>query len=285
MTMRNLSGRTALVTGATSGIGYPTALGLARMKAHVFIHGRTAESAARAARQLVADMPEAKVSAVFGDLADLDQVRNLATQVQSQTSTLDILINNAGGIQPARIETAQGFETQFAVNQLAPFLLTQRLYDLLLASSGAARVVNVASRAHYRGKTDIDDLNWKKRPYSGWQAYSDSKLACVATTIAWARRVEAKDICFNAVHPGVIGSSFGKGWPLLSFAVTLARPFLLSNEEGAKTSLHVATSPEVEGVSGGYFSHSLPQEPLKRALDPAFQNDIWERSAAMCGIG
>lgn len=285
MSLRNLSGLTALVTGATSGIGYETALGLAKMHARVIVHGRSASSAQSAAVAIRAAQADAEVETVHGDLADLDAVRDLAVDISSLAPALDMLVHNAGCITKARVATPQGHETQLAVNHLAPFLLTQRLFDNLLAARGVARVVHVASRAHYRGHTDLDDLNWTRRDYSGWGAYADSKLAMVASSIAWSKRIGMDRICFHAVHPGVVGSNFGRGWGWLELGMKLVRPFLLSNEAGARTSLYCAVSPDLEGRSGGYYSNCNPQTPLARACDPAFQNALWEKTAALCGLG
>jgi retinol dehydrogenase 12 len=284
MAKRDLTGKTALVTGATCGIGFATAVGLVRLHAHVLLHGRTQSSADLAAGNLRALVPDADVVAVSADLADMAAIRTLAIDVQAKAPVLDILINNAGCITTARHESADGMELQLAVNHVAPFLLTQRLLDQLMAGNTPGRVINVCSKLHFNGKLDLTDLHWSRRPYKGFQAYADSKFALAATTHCWSRRVAPERVTFNSLHPGVVGSNFGGKNTWFAFAMPLLRLFLSSNEEGAKTSLHLACAPEVAGLSGYYFDHGNARAAHPAALDPQLQDDVWDKTARMCGL-
>ncbi len=284
MAKRNLTGKTALVTGATSGIGFETAVGLARLHGRVLLHGRTDDSAKDAAGKLRAIVPEADVVAVSADLADTAAIRTLAIDVQAKAPVLDILINNAGCITTARHESADGMELQLAVNHVAPFLLTQRLLDQLMAGDMPGRVINVCSRLHFNAKLDLNDLHWSRRPYKGVQAYADSKFALAATTHCWSRRIAPECVTFNSLHPGVVGSNFGSKTTWFGFLIRLLRPLLTSNEDGAKTSLHLASAPEVAGLSGYYFDHGNARAAHPAALDPQLQDDLWNKTAHMCGL-
>jgi NAD(P)-dependent dehydrogenase (short-subunit alcohol dehydrogenase family) len=284
MAKRDLTGKTALVTGATSGIGFATAVGLAQLHAHVLLHGRTSASAIAAAEKLRAAVPQAVVEPVAADLSDLNAVRHLAIEVLAKSPVLDILINNAGCITTRRRESADGMELQLAVNHVAPFLLTQKLLDPLMAGSVPGRVINVSSRLHFKGKPDLTDLHWSRRPYKGFQAYADSKFAMTALTHCWSRRIAAEKVTFNSVHPGLVGSNIGGRDTWFAFAVPLLRPFMLSNDAGAKTSLHLACAPDVAMLSGYYFDHGNARAAHPAALDATLQDDLWDKTARMCGL-
>lgn len=284
MAKRDLTGKTALVTGATSGIGFATAVGLARLHARLLLHGRTHSSADFAANKLRTLVPNADVVAVAADLADMSAIRSLAIDVQAKAPVLDILINNAGCITTARHESVDGMELQLAVNHVAPFLLTQRLLDQLMAGNAPGRVINVCSKLHFNGKPDLADLHWSRRRYKGFQAYADSKFALAATTHCWSRRIAPERVTFNSLHPGVVGSNFGDKNTWFGFAMPLLRLFLTSNEEGAKTSLHLACAPEVAGLSGYYFDHGNARVAHPATLDPQLQDDLWDKTARMCSL-
>jgi retinol dehydrogenase 12 len=284
MAKRDLTGKTALVTGATSGIGYATALGLAQLHARVLIHGRSEERAEAAAASLRAAVPEAEIEIVAADLADMAALRRMAIEVQAKAPVLHILINNAGTITTKRQESVDGLEYQLAVNHVAPFLLTQRLLDSLTAGTSASRVINVCSKLHFNGKLDMSDLHWSGRPYKGFQAYADSKFALAALTNAWSRRVQPEKATFNSLHPGLIGSNFGGKNTWFAFAMPLLKKFMLSNEEGAKTSLHLASAPDVGLLSGYYFDHGNARAAHPAALDARLQDDLWDKTARMCGL-
>jgi NAD(P)-dependent dehydrogenase (short-subunit alcohol dehydrogenase family) len=284
MAKRDLTGKTALVTGATSGIGFATAHGLAQLHARVLVHGRTQARADEAAAKLRASVPKAEIETVSADVSDIAAVRRLALDVQTKAPVLDILINNAGTITSKRQESVDGIELQFAINHVAPFLLTQRLLDNLRAGPMPGRVINVSSKLHFNGKLDMSDLHWSRRPYKGFQAYADSKFALVALTNAWSRRIGLQSVTFNSLHPGVVGSNFGSKNTWFAFAMPLLKPFLLSNEEGGKTSLHLASSPDVSCLSDYYFDHSNARTAHPAALDSRLQDDLWDKTARICGL-
>jgi retinol dehydrogenase-12 len=275
--MTALDGRIALVTGATGGIGKETARALVAAGAEVIVVGRdrarldalTAELGPRA-------IPE------LADLSAQGEVRALAERVRARTPRLDILVNNAGAIHETRSTSADGLELTFALNHMAYFLLTMLLEEPL--ATARARVVNVASDAHRRGRIDFDDLQ-SERSYSGWGAYSASKLANILFSNELARRWEQRGVTSNALHPGVIASGFAlnnTGW--FTTLWKLASPFMRTPEQGARTTLHVAMSPDVAGVTGRYFSSCRQVRPTRDALDEAAARRLWEASQALCGL-
>jgi NAD(P)-dependent dehydrogenase (short-subunit alcohol dehydrogenase family) len=275
--MTALDGRIALVTGATGGIGKETARALVAAGAEVIVVGRdrarldalTAELGPRA-------IPE------LADLSAQAEVRALAERVRARTPRLDILVNNAGAIHETRSTSADGLELTFALNHMAYFLLTMLLEEPL--ATARARVVNVASDAHRRGRIDFDDLQ-SERSYSGWGAYSASKLSNILFSNELARRWEQRGVTSNALHPGVIASGFAlnnTGW--FTTLWKLASPFMRTPEQGARTTLHVAMSPDVAGVTGRYFSSCRQVRPTRDALDEAAARRLWEASQALCGL-
>jgi len=279
--MTDLSGRICLVTGATRGIGRATAEALAKMGAQVLLHGRDSASVGAVVREMVR---HGQVAGVVGDLSSLAAVRKLAKEVAAQHPRLDVLVNNAGTGSLHRAPTADGFERQFAVNHLAPFLLTNLLLERLRASP-AARVVTVSSMAHRSGKLDFDDLNWERRKYSGLQAYSASKLANILFTTELARRLAGSKVTANCLHPGVVATNIfntmGFGGRLLS---VLFRPFMLSPTKGALTSVYLASSPEVANVTGKFFDKCRETPTAPAAQDAEVARRLWEVSERMTGL-
>ena len=237
-----MAGMTVLVTGGTSGIGRATAAGLAAMGAHVAIAGRDRERGEEAAREIHATSG-AQVDVFVADLSSQAEVRRLAGEVLGALPRIDVLVNNAGGYWNTRHVTADGLERTFALNHLAPFLLTDLLLDRLKAG-GRARVVTVASGAHTMGRIDFDDLEGE-RSYSGSRAYNQSKLANVLFTYELARRLVGSGVTANALHPGVVRTSFGADDPggVQRLLVPFLRPFMKSPAQGAATSIHLASSP------------------------------------------
>jgi retinol dehydrogenase 14 len=278
-----VTGRTVLVTGATSGIGKATALGLAAMGARVAITGRDATRTAAAAQ----DIRVAHGGEVFSFVADLSsqgEVRRLADEVQLALPRIDVLVNNAGGYWNTRRVTVDGLEHTFAVNHLAPFLLTNLLVERL-EQSVPARVVMVASNAQALGRIDFDDLQGE-RSYSGAQAYNQSKLANVLFTYELAKRLRPTAVTANAVHPGVVNTSFGGEDPAVTqrWVVPFMRPFMKSPTRGAATSIHVATAPGLETVTGQYFADARPKRSSPRSYDEATAVRLWRVSADLVGL-
>jgi NAD(P)-dependent dehydrogenase (short-subunit alcohol dehydrogenase family) len=272
-------GKTVLVTGGTGGIGKATAVGLAALGARLGITGRD-EARARAAAADIAEASGNREIDVFAaDLSSQAEVRRLAEDVLGRYRRLDVLVNNVGGFWGTRHVTADGLEHTFAVNHLAPFLLTNLLLDRLKASA-PARIVTVSSGAQSMGKLNFDDLQGE-RDYSGQKAYNQSKLANVMFTYELARRLAGTGVTANVLHPGVVRTAFATEDASLMWKVVLPviRPFLKSPEQGAATSIYLASSPEVEGVSGKYFVNSKPQTSHRSSYEAAAAARLWEISA------
>ena len=280
--MSTMTGRTVLVTGGTGGIGLATAAGLAGLGARVGIVGRDAGRAEAAAEQLRGD--GAEVDVFVADMSSQREVRRLADEVLAAYPRLDVLVNNVGGYWATRHTTVDGLEHTFAVNHLAPFLLTNLLLDRLRASA-PARVVTVSSGAQAMGSIDMDDLQGG-RDYSGQRAYNQSKLANVMFTYELARRLQGSGVTANAVHPGVVRTNFGRedstGWMRLMLPVI--RPFMKSPERGAATSVHLASSPEVERVTGRYFANLKPRTSSTASQDLTAAARLWDVSAELVGL-
>jgi retinol dehydrogenase 14 len=278
-----MAGRTVLVTGATGGIGRATAVGLAALGAHLAITGRDHGSTQGAAGELRA-AGGGQVEVFVADLSAQSQVRRLAEEALQRLSRIDVLVNNVGGHWNTRHVTADGLERTFALNHLAPFLLTNLLLDRL-QQSVPARVVTVSSNAHAQGRIDFDDLQGE-RSYSGARAYSQSKLANVLFTYELARRLPATSVTANALHPGVTRTSFGAEDPggVQRLLVPLMRPFMKAPAQGAATSIHLASAPDLEQVTGRYFANSKPKRSSKRSYDEAAAARLWRVSADLVGL-
>ena len=280
---RPMAGKTVLVTGGTAGIGRSTALGLAMMGAHLGITGRDRGRTEETAGEIRA-ASGGQVDVFVADLSSQSQVRRLAEQVLQAYPRVDVLVNNVGGCWNTRHVTADGLERTFALNYLAPFLLTNLLLDRR-KQSAPARVVTVASNAHTTGRIDFDDLQ-SERSYSGSTAYSQSKLANVLFTYELARRLAATSVTANALHPGVVSTSFGAEDPgvVQRLFVPFVRPFLKTPVQGAATSIHLASSPDVEQVSGRYFANSKPKRSSKASYDQTAAARLWQVSAELVGL-
>jgi retinol dehydrogenase 14 len=277
-----MGGKTVLVTGATSGIGRATALGLAKMGGHVAITGRDRKRTEEAAREIrVAS--SGQVDVFVADLSSQLEVRRLAEEVLQTLPRIDVLINNVGGYWNTRHLTADGLERTFAVNHLASFLLT----DLLLGrlkNSAPARVVTVSSNAHAMGRIDFEDLQGAKS-YSGGRAYNQSKLANVLFSYELARRLRSSGVTANALHPGMVSTSFGAEDPagIQRVLVPFVRPFMKTSTQGAATSIHLACAPDLEQVTGRYFVNLKPKQSAARSYDEAAAARLWRVSADLAG--
>jgi retinol dehydrogenase 14 len=275
-----LAGRTVLVTGATGGIGRATAVGLATMGADLAITGRDRERTEGAAREIRA-VSSGQVDLFVADLSSQSEVRRLADEVLQTYPRIDVLINNVGGYWNTRHVTADGLERTFALNHLASFLLTNLLLDRL-KQSAPARVVTVASNAHATGQIDFDDLQGE-RSYSGSRAYNQSKLANILFTYELARRLQASAVTANTLHPGVVNTSFGAEDPagIQRLIIPFARPFMKAPEQGAATSIHLASAPDLEQVTGRYFANSKPKRSSKRSYDETAAARLWQVSTEL----
>ena len=281
--MTSMAGRTVLVTGGTGGIGRATALGLARLGATVAITGRDAARAARTGAEIRA-VTGSTVHVFTADLSIQSEVRRLATDALERLPRIDVLVNNVGGYWHTRHVTSDGIERTFAVNHLAPFLLTHLILGRLEAS-GRARVVAVASHAHAQGRIDFDDLQGVGS-YSGSRAYNQSKLANVLFSYELARRLRRSEVAVNAVHPGVVNTAFGAEDPgrTQRLLVPVLRPFMKSAARGAATSILVASAPELAGVSGRYFANRRPKRSSPSSYDEDVADRLWQASSELVGL-
>ncbi len=278
-----LADKTVLVTGGSAGIGKATALGLAIMGARVAITGRDGGRTEDAARE-IRDAGGGQVDVFVGDLSAQSEVRRLADEVLGSLSWIDVLVNNVGGYWNTRHETADGLERTFALNHLAPFLLTHLLLERLTLSA-PARVVTVASNAQAQGRIDFDDLQGLMS-YSGSRAYSQSKLANVMFNYELARRLQGSAVTANALHPGVVSTSFGAEDPatVQRVFIPFLRRFMKTPAQGAATSINLASAPDLEQVSGRYFADRKPRRSAQRSYDEAAAARLWQVSADLVGI-
>lgn len=278
-----MTGKVCLITGATSGIGEVTARELARMGCSVVITARDQRKAEIAVDKLRAESSSLKIDGLVADLSSQDQVRNLAAEFMRQHNRLDVLINNAGAIYLRRYLSQDGIEMTFAVNHLAPFLLTNLLLEMVIESA-PGRIINVASNSHKDREIDFDDLE-SQASYGFMSAYGKSKLANVMFTYELDRRLAGSGVMVNALHPGFVGTNMGanNGW-LVKLFLPLTSLWALSPDEGAETSVFLASSPEVEGVSGKYFyqKKAVPSSPS--SLDKEKARQLWEVSTEMTGL-
>jgi retinol dehydrogenase 14 len=278
-----MTGKTVLVTGATSGIGKATALGLAVMGARLAITGRSRERTEDAAVEIRA-AGGGRVDVFVADLCSQAEVRRLADEALHCLARIDVLVNNVGGYWNTRHLTVDGLERTLALNHLAPFLLTNLLLPRL-KQSARARVVTVASNAQAMGRIDFEDLQGA-RSYSGARAYNQSKLANVLFTYELARRLTTSSVTANALHPGMVSTSFGAedSGRVQQLFVPFIRPFMKAPTRGAATSIYVASAPELEHVTGRYFADGKPKKSAKRSYDEASAARLWHVSADAVGL-
>ena len=279
-----MAGKTCLVTGATSGIGKAIAAGLARLGAEVVLVARDPSRGEATVAEIARATGNPRVELLLADLASQASIRQAAEAYRRGHERLDVLVNNAGGYWASRHVTTDGLEWTLAVNHLAYFLLTNLLLDLLWASA-PARVVNVTSSAQAFGHIRLDDLQFERR-YRGQAAYNQSKLANVLFTYELARRLEGSGVTVNCGVPGVTRTNFGRedSGPVMRLLTPLARPFMRSPEQGADTPLYLASSPEVEGVTGGYFAGRRPRRSSRRSYDRELAGRLWRVSEELTGL-
>ena len=275
-----MQGKICLITGGTNGIGKATAQALAQMGATVVIVGRNAPKTAQLVEEIRAASGNKNVDSLLADLSSLQEVRRLANEFKSKYSHLHVLLNNAGGFFLRRQLSVDGIEMTFALNHLASFLLTNLLLDTLKASA-PARIINVSSKAHTSGKIEFDNLQGE-RNYNP-KAYDNSKLANILFTMELARRLEGTGVTVNALHPGFVATGFAKNnGRVIAALVSLITPLVArSPAKGAETSVYLASSQKVQGITGKYFydSHVIPTAP--QATDMVVAKKLWEVSAAM----
>jgi NAD(P)-dependent dehydrogenase (short-subunit alcohol dehydrogenase family) len=279
-----MAGKVVLVTGGTGGIGKATAIGLAALGARVGITGRDLARAGQVAAEIRSVSGNPDVDGFAADMSSQAEVRRLAAAVLDVYPRLDVLVNNVGGFWAHRHPTADGLEHTFALNHLASFLLTNLLLDRL-KQSAPARVVNVSSHVQADGRIDFDDLQGA-RVYSGQAAYSQSKLANVMFSNELARRLEGTGVTANSLHPGVVRTNFGaedQAW-LFTVVSHVVLPFLKTPTQGAQTSIYLASSPDMDGITGQFFANKKVKTANKVAVDPAMRARLWQASADLVGM-
>src|SRR5216683_3904623 len=275
----SMQGKICMVTGANSGIGKATALELAQMGATVVMVCRDRARGEEAKSEITTKSKNNAVDLMQADLSSQESIRQLVEHFKQRYTHLHVLINNAGAAFPGRRETVDGLEMTFAVNYLAPFLLTNLLLDVLKASA-PARIINVSSAAHQSGSMQMDDLQAEKR-YQPMRTYPQAKLAVVLFTYELARRLQGTGVTANCLHPGFVATHFAQsdGGSAVRLLVKVIGSFGASPQEGAKTSIYLASSPEVEGVTGKYFVKSIPRRSAAISYDESLQRHLWEQSA------
>ncbi len=276
MTMlTQMSGKVCLVTGANSGIGFETAKALAKMGAHVVMVCRNEAKARVALQAIQSDSGNPDVDVLIADLSSLDAIRELARVVTKNYQRLDVLINNAGVMLTKRQLSIDGYEMQYAVHHLGPFLLTHLLLDLMKASA-PSRIVNVSSKLHGMANIEFDNLQ-AERKFGLLKAYSMSKLAHLMFSYSLAERLKGSGVTVNALHPGVIGSNLGS-------TPGFVKLFMKSPQRGAETSVFLASSPTLESVSGKYFINCKPVRSSKASYDREVAENLWQLTAEQAGL-
>jgi retinol dehydrogenase 12 len=274
-----MKGKNVLITGGTSGIGFETAKAIAAKGANVFIVGRDKAKAEQAIKDLIAATGNSNIRYFLANFSSMQSVRQLAAQVKKEISVLDVLVNNAGGVFPDFKLNEDGLEMTIATNHFAYFLLTNLLLDLIKKAE-TGRIVNVASDSHYQGKIDFESFTADKG-YFIMKAYGQSKLANVLFTQELAERLKGTNVTVNALHPGFVKTDIGTkdtNWYSSLLWTLSTRLFGITVADGAKTSVYLATSPEVDGITGKYFTKCKQKEPAKLTFDTALQKKLWQVS-------
>ncbi len=284
-----MQGKTVIVTGATNGIGEMTARELARAGAKVVIISRSAEKCQKTVHDIQSQTGNQNVSYIAADLSSLAEIRRTADEFKAKHQQLHILVNNAGAIFQQRQVSVDGYEMTFALNHLSYFLLTHLLLDTLKATAakdGEARIINVSSDAHQAGKINFDDLQREKNPNaSGFGAYGDTKLMNVVFTYELAERLQGSKVTANVLHPGFVRTGFGQNIPgIMKTLIGVMQVFALTPEKGAETSIYLAMSPEVKGVSGKYFAKKQAKKTTPASYDRAVWQKLWQVSEQLTGV-
>lgn len=290
--LKDMHGTVCVVTGANSGIGKATATELARLGARVVMvcrnreRGRDAQAEIQATAEMAHPSSEDTVDLQIADLAVQEEVYHLGETIRADYDRLDVLVNNAGVFLDSREETVDGIEATFAINHLAPFLLTHLVLPRLKETAGRAgesRVITVSSEAHRGASINFDDLN-AEEGYNALQAYAQSKLANILFTHELARRMQDEGVLANAVHPGVVDTNLWRGSGWISWIGRLFSWLYKHPDEGAQSVVHLAASPEVEGVTGQYFNETDVVNPSPEAYDEKVEARLWTKSRELTGL-
>ncbi|RDE15371.1 MAG: short-chain dehydrogenase [Candidatus Thorarchaeota archaeon] len=271
----HMQGKVCIVTGSSSGIGKATAEGLAKLGARVIMVVRNQQRGEEARSEIIKNSGNDSVDLLLCDLASMSDIKKLADVFLSRYSRLDVLINNAGAVFDEREVTVDGFERTLAVNYLAPFLLTRELLTIL-KTSAPARVINLTSGLHVRGRVDFEDLQ-SERHYSGMSAYANAKLMVLMFTYELAKRLNGTGITVNAVHPGFVATNLGRntGSKRSSVMFGMMRPFQISPQKAAETPVYLASSPEVQEMTGRYWSKMQERRSSEASYDRETQERLW----------
>jgi len=280
-----MTNKNVVITGGNAGIGLATSIHLAKRGANIYLVARSKEKAAAAVEQIQAASGKKNVKFFIADLSSQKSIRKVAAEIKHEVDVIDVLINNAGAVFPEFKLTEDGLESTIATNHFAYFLLTNLLLDNI-KKSDYARIVNVASRAHEDAKIDFDSFT-KNKSYFIFRAYGQSKLANVLFSNELARRLKDTNVTVNSLHPGFVQTDIGnKGtqWYAKLVWTLMTKLRAVSTDEGAGTSIYLATSDEVKGVTGKYFSDSKEKKPQPLALDESLQKQVWEVSEKLCPL-
>lgn len=269
-----MKGKIVLITGATSGIGKETAIGLAKLGANIVFTARNLQNGEMTKDEIIKNSHNNKLDFIYCDLASFESIQSCCDEFKAGYDQLHVLINNAGIWNSKRRESKDGIEETFAVNYLAPFLMTNLLLDVL-KKSRPSRIINVSSQAH-KGTINFDDIEFKKS-YSGWKTYSHSKLAIILFTKLLAKKLEGTGVTANCVHPGMVATNLGRDSNIISR--TIFRWFGKDPEKGAETTIYLASSPEVENITGEYFADKKIKQSSAESNDMAMAEKLWDVSA------
>jgi NAD(P)-dependent dehydrogenase (short-subunit alcohol dehydrogenase family) len=277
----SIDSKIIMITGANSGIGKATAIGLADMGATIIMVCRDKTRGENAQKEIIEKTGNHKVDLLLCNLASFQSIRNLISEFKKKYQYLHVLINNAGVMLSKRELSDDGFEMNFAVNHLAPFLLTHLLLDVL-KKSAPSRIINVASAAHKFGTIDLEDLQAENKKSRFMGLYADSKLALMLTSYEFNRRLEGTGVTLNTVHPGMVNSNLGvdRDKPRRG----IARRFFKSPEKGAETSIYLASSPDVEAINGKYFIKKQEQKSSEETYDTELAKKLWAISMKLVGL-
>jgi NAD(P)-dependent dehydrogenase (short-subunit alcohol dehydrogenase family) len=282
-----MQGKTVVITGGTSGIGEVAALRLAEQGARIVLIARDRARTDATLAKLKAANPSAAHAAHLADLSSIAEMKRVAAEVAAAEPTIDVLINNAGAVFLSRQTSADGLEMTFATNHMAYFVVTNVLLPNLKATPGA-RIVSTASDAHKSGKLDLGDLQFERRKYASFTAYGNSKLCNILFTRELAKRLGTGGPTANCLHPGFVGTRFGLNNAKSGFMRGLQRAIMtfgITPQEGAKTIIHLASSPDVAPISGAYFYKCKIADPSPAAQDDAAAAKLWDASAKLSGVG
>lgn len=282
--MTDLNNKVCIVTGANSGIGKITARELAKMGAEVVMVCRNQKKGEEALADVILESKSNKVKLMLCDFSSQKSIRAFVEEFKSKYNKLHILVNNAGLIIPERKLTEDGIESTFAINHIGYFLTTYLLLDLLKASA-PSRIVNVSSDGHKLGHINFNDINYENNKYKSMNVYCDSKLANILFTKELAKKLHGTGVTANCLHPGVVNTNFASDYSeKFSFLSKIVKKFFITPEQGAETQIYLASSPEVEGISGEYFDKKKIKAPSREAQDADVAEKLWKVSERMTGI-